>query len=347
MPNKLLSLARPEIVAMSAYRSARSEKVQGNIWLDANENPWDHSPYNRYPEPQPYLLAFYLSQLYDVKSNQLLITRGSDEGIDLLVRLFCAAGKDQIMICPPTYGMYRVAATIQGASVVEVPLLKEQNFSLNLPKILESWEPNVKLVFLCSPNNPTGNLLSTSDILSLCKKMDGKSIVVVDEAYIEFSSNDSLAKYLKDYSNLVVLRTLSKAYGLAGIRCGVTIANENIIELLKKIIAPYPIPKPIIKIALEFLNSDVFKNQIKIIQQERSRLFNFLSELSFVKKIWESESNFLIFEASDSRIVLEACLKKGIVLRDRSSEYNLSNCIRVTIGSPTENTLLMEALRDV
>lgn len=346
MPNKLLALARPEIVAMSAYRSARSEATKGSIWLDANENPWNNSPYNRYPEPQPSLLVANLSQIYDVELDQILITRGSDEGIDLLVRLFCGAGKDQIMICPPTYGMYKVAATIQGAGIVEIPLNKEQDFSLNLPEILENWRSSIKLIFLCSPNNPTGNLLATSDILSLCEKVDKKSIIVVDEAYIEFSTSNSLAKYLKDYPNLIVLRTLSKAYGLAGIRCGVTIANTEIIQLLKKIIAPYPIPKPIVNIASQSFNTDIFKKQIKIMHQERSRLFDFLSKLSFVKKVWKSEANFLLFEVSDSKMLLNACLNKGIVLRDRSSEHNLSNCIRVTIGNPTENTFLMEVLNE-
>src|SRR6185437_4605561 len=186
MQNELLALARPEIVAMSAYRSARSETTIGSIWLDANENPWNDGQYNRYPEPQPYSLVANLAAIYGVKSDQILVTRGSDEGIDLLLRLFCRAGQDQIMVCPPTYGMYKVAATIQGATVVEVPLLKEQNFMLNTAHILEVWKPSIKLVFLCSPNNPTGNLLTVQDILSLCKKLDKKSIIIVDEAYIEF-----------------------------------------------------------------------------------------------------------------------------------------------------------------
>ena len=175
-----------------------------------------------------------MSTLYGVKQEQLLVTRGSDEGIDLLVRLFCRAGKDQIMICPPTYGMYKVAAHIQGASVIEVPLIKEQHFALNVAEMLAVWQTSIKLIFLCSPNNPTGNLLAVSDILLLSKMLDKKSIVIVDEAYIEFSMRESLVKYLNDYPNLVVLRTLSKAYGLAGIRCGVTLANINIIQLLKK-----------------------------------------------------------------------------------------------------------------
>jgi histidinol-phosphate aminotransferase len=347
MQNELLALARPEIVAMSAYRSARSEVVKGNVWLDANENPWNDGLYNRYPEPQPYSLVTNLATVYGVKPDQMLVTRGSDEGIDLLLRLFCRAGQDQIMVCPPTYGMYKVAATIQGAAIVEVPLLKERDFALNLANILEVWQPSIKLVFLCSPNNPTGNLLAVQDILSLCKKLDKKSIIIVDEAYIEFSMSDSLVKYLNDYPNLVVLRTLSKAYGLAGIRCGVTIANPGIIQLLKKIIAPYPIPKPIVNIASKQLSLNAMQDQIKIIHQERNRLFSFLSNLSFIKKVWKSDANFLLFEASNSRMVMEACISNGIVLRDRSSDYNLNNCIRITIGDPNENTFLMGVLSRV
>ncbi len=347
MQNELLALARPEIVAMSAYRSARSEVAKGIVWLDANENPWSDGLYNRYPEPQPYSLVSDLATLYGLKPDQLLVTRGSDEGIDLLVRLFCRAGQDQILICPPTYGMYKVAATIQGAAIVEVPLLKEQGFALNLAKMLEIWQPGIKLVFLCSPNNPTGNLLAVPDVLSLCKKLNNKSIIIVDEAYVEFSASDSLIKYLDDYPNLVVLRTLSKAYGLAGIRCGVTVANPEIIQLLKKIIAPYPIPEPIVNIASNQLSLNLIEDQIKIIYQERDRLFGFISNLPFVKKVWKSNANFLLFEVSSSKKVMDICLNNGIVLRDRSSEYNLNNCIRVTIGSPVENTFFMEVLSRV
>lgn len=347
MENKLVALARPEIVAMSAYHSARSEATKGSIWLDANENPWNDGLYNRYPEPQPYSLISSLAIVYDVKPDQVLVTRGSDEGIDLLVRLFCRAGQDKIMICPPTYGMYKVAATIQGAAVVEVPLLKEQNFALNLANILEVWQDSIKLVFLCSPNNPTGNLLAVRDILSLCKKLDGKSIIIVDEAYIEFSISDSLAKYLNNYPNLIVLRTLSKAYGLAGIRLGATIGNGAIIQLLKKIIAPYPIPKPIVTIASQQLKASASSHQVKVINQEKKRLFNFLSNLSFVKKVWKSDANFLLLEVANSKMLLDVCLQNGIVVRDRGSDYNLKNCIRITIGTASENTFLMEVLSRV
>jgi histidinol-phosphate aminotransferase len=347
MQNKLLSLARQDIVAMSAYRSARSEAAKGSIWLDANESPWNDTQYNRYPEPQPSSLVANLSLIYGVKSAQILVTRGSDEGIDLLIRLFCQAGQDQIMLCPPTYGMYKVAATIQGAGIIEIPLLKAENFSLNVIDILQAWQPSIKLIFLCSPNNPTGNLLVTSDILLLCQKLHEKSIIVVDEAYIEFSLSDTLVKHIDDYPNLIVLRTLSKAYGLAGIRCGTTIANPCIIQLLKKIIAPYPISTPIIDIAYQQLCVGDVRKKIQIILQEREKLTAFLSKATFVKKTWESKANFILFEVLEKTKILETCLKNGIVIRDRSNEYNLSNCLRVTIGTPSENKFLMEILSNV
>jgi histidinol-phosphate aminotransferase len=348
MPNKLLALMRPEIVAMHAYRSARSEQseVANKIWLDANENSWGNM-YNRYPEPQPHVLTIALASLYATDPKQILVTRGSDEGIDLLVRLFCCAGQDQIMICPPTYGMYKVAATIQGAGIVEVALIKTEKFSLNLKAILQKWRPNIKIIFLCSPNNPTGNLLATADILTICQKLEGKAIVVVDEAYIEFSGNDGLSKYIKTYSNLIVLRTLSKAYGLAGIRLGTTIANPKIIQMLKKIIAPYPIAKPTADIACQQLQSADINKQIELINRGKAKLILFLSKLPFVKTVWESKANFLLFEVTDSQKIMEACFKNGVVLRDRSHEYALKNCIRVTIGNTNENKILMEALNHV
>ncbi len=345
--NKILALARQEIVAMKAYASARSLGVKGDIWLDANENPWDDSLYNRYPEPQPGQLISILSNLYKVSPEQILVTRGSDEGIDLLLRLFCRAGQDKIVICPPTYGMYKVAALIQGSGVVEVPLRKEQQFSLDVKAIVEVWDPTMKLIFLCSPNNPTGNLLNVADILALCKKLDGKSMVVVDEAYIEFSQSGSLIQQLDAYPNLIVLRTLSKAYGLAGIRCGSTLGDPSLIQLLKKVIAPYPVSEVVAELACQRLNFNDLRGQLKILLQEKMILSAFLSQLPFVKKVWESAANFLLVEVFDSRKVQQVCLSHGIVIRDRSNEYNLSNCIRMTIGTPNENKLLMEALRSV
>lgn len=347
MKNNIINLARQDIAAMNAYRSARSEALKGSVYLDANENTFSDTRYNRYPEQQPNELAKLLTKIYGVDRKQILITRGSDEGIDLLLRLFCRAGFDRIIICPPTYGMYRVAATIQGAETIEVPLIKSEGFVLDVKELLRAWEPSVKLIFLCSPNNPTGNALSKSDILSLCLFLNDKSVIVVDEAYIEFSNDESLTNYISEYPNLVILRTLSKAYGLAGVRCGSTIANSEIINLLTKIIAPYPIPVPVAEIVCQQLNSHITKNTINIIKQEKEKLADFLENLPSVKKVWKSQANYLLVEVVDANRMMNICLRYGIVLRNRSNEYGLKNCIRITIGSPSENALLCEVLSNV
>lgn len=345
MENNIINLARKEIVAMNAYRSARSEGLQGIVYLDANENAFSDQRYHRYPEPQPTELIGLLAKIYDVDAKKILITRGSDEGIDLLLRLFCHAGKDKVITCPPTYGMYKVAATVQGAEIIEVPLRKEEGFTLDVNALLRVWQPNIKLIFLCSPNNPTGNVLSKSDVLFICRSLHKQSIIVIDEAYIEFSDEESFTNFLEEYPNLVVLRTLSKAYGLAGVRCGVTIANTEIITLLRKIIAPYPIPIPVAQIILQQLNSENTQNIINTILQEKEKLAEFLEKLPSVKKIFKSQANFLLIEVADAEMMMNCCLQQGIVLRNRSNEYGLENCIRITIGLPSENALLREVLK--
>jgi len=337
-------LARPDILVMTAYRSARSENKSGSIWLDANENPFNGMHYNRYPEPQPAALLALFARLYETSPEKILVTRGSDEGIDLLVRLFCEAGKDNVMICPPTYGMYKIAATIQGVNTLEVPLCRENDFSLDLPAMMNAITANTKIIFLCSPNNPTGNLLDAESILALCTQLKNKCLVVVDEAYIEFSGASSMANYLDEYDNLVVLRTLSKAYGLAGMRCGVTLANTGIINLLKKIIAPYPLPSPITEaIGRELMDINIH-HQVSTIQTERNTLFQYLKQSSFVQAIWKSDANFILFESTAAKKILSLCLEHGIVIRDRSQEHGLMNCLRISIGTADENTYLREVL---
>lgn len=346
MQDELLALVRPEILALQAYRSARSEQTSGKIWLDANESPWnDATLYNRYPEPQPQTLVTALAKLYQVQPQQLLVTRGSDEGIDLLIRTFCRAYQDQIMLCPPTYGMYTVAANLQGATIVTVPLRQEKNFVLDLPRMLASKTEKVKLIFLCSPNNPTGNSLAAADILALCHAWAKEAFVIVDEAYIEFAEEESLTAALATQPNLIILRTLSKAYGLAGIRCGATLAHPTVINILKKVIAPYPIAQPIISIVTSRLAVNL-TDKIAQLRQERQNLAAFLQGLPWVKKVWPSQANFLLFAVDDSKKRLTHCQAHGIVLRDRSHEYGLENCLRVTVGLPQENALLMEVLQN-
>jgi len=350
----VLSLLRPEILALAPYSSARKESSGGRIWLDANENPLTPSAgkplLNRYPEPQPAELIAQLAAYYAVAENNILVTRGSDEGIDLLLRAFCRAGQDAILITPPTYGMYAVSAAIQNARVVTVPLLAEKNFSLDPTAVLAAITPSVKLVFLCSPNNPTGALLARDEVVRLVQALLGKAIVVVDEAYLEFAGSPSLTRELAGNPNLVILRTLSKAFGLAGIRCGVTIASPALIGVLQKIIAPYPVPTPVLQAALAAMTAEgltAARRSGQSLIAERIRVAARLATLPCVRRLWPSDSNFILFEVTDSARVMSATRAVGVVLRDRSRDYGLTNCVRMTIGTPEENNAALEVIARV
>lgn len=341
------------MLRLEGYSSARSEMSQmqeGMTWLDANENPYEPFPgkpetvsYNRYPDPQPQNLIKLFSALYHVPADSLLVTRGSDEGIDILMRMFCRDGKDAIMTCVPTYGYYKVAAAIQGAKVVEVSL--DKRFQLDVPAVLKARKPNIKLVILCSPNNPTGNLLDKKSILKICQKLKGKAVVVVDEAYLEFAKVVSMAEFVSENSNLVVLRTLSKAHALAGVRCGVTIASPKIIEIAKRVIAPYPIPVPTIRAVLRALSPDgmeLMQSHARILIAERERMRKILEKHKDVKKIYPSDTNFLLMETKNAQAFLETCRAKGVVLRNRSGD--VPNSVRLTIGTPVQNNKVLEIL---
>jgi histidinol-phosphate aminotransferase len=353
----VLKLVRPEILALTPYSSARTEaKGLGTagrkVWLDANENPETpsvHKPLlNRYPEPQPAELLENLAALYGVTPAELLVTRGSDEGIDLLLRAFCRAGQDAILITPPTYGMYAVAAGIQDARIVSVPLARENNFALDPAAVLAAVTPAVKLVFLCSPNNPTGHLLDRAAVLHLVRALAGRAVVVVDEAYLEFAGAPSLAAELFGNPNLVVLRTLSKAYGLAGARVGATLADPAVIGVLKKIIAPYPVPAPVLQAALTALapaGLAAARDSVAALVAERRRVAAALIRLPAVKKIWPSDANFLLAEVVDSARVLAAGRAAGVIWRDRNKD--VPGTIRLTIGTAEENNLTLEVLSRV
>ena len=350
----VLSLLRPEILALAPYSSARKESSGGRIWLDANENPLTPSAgkplLNRYPEPQPAELIAQLAAYYAVAENNILVTRGSDEGIDLLLRAFCRAGQDAILITPPTYGMYAVSAAIQNARVVTVPLLAEKNFSLDPTAVLAALTPSVKLVFLCSPNNPTGALLARDEVVRLVQALLGKAIVVVDEAYLEFADSPSLTQELVGNPNLVILRTLSKAFGLAGIRCGVTITSPALIGVLQKIIAPYPVPTPVLQAALVAMTAEgltAARRSVQSLIAERIRVAARLATLPGVRRLWPSDSNFILFEVTDSARVMSATRAVGVVLRDRSRDYGLTNCVRMTMGTPEENNAALEVIARV
>ncbi len=359
---QVLALVRPEILALAPYSSARKESKGGRVWLDANENPKTPAAalpsialakegrlnLNRYPEPQPADLIATLAALYGIAPAQALVTRGSDEGIDLLLRTFCRAGQDAILITPPTYGMYIVAACIQNARVVSVPLVRNTNFALEADAVLKAVTPDVKIVFLCSPNNPTGNLLDRAAVLRIVRSLAGKAVVAVDEAYVDFSGVPSLAAEIAANPNLIVLRTLSKAFGLAGARVGTTIADPAVIAVLQKVIAPYPVPAPVLQAALAALTPAglaAARESVATIVAERTRLAAALSKLPVVKLVWQSDANYLLIEVADSARVMAAGRAAGIIWRDRSKD--VPNTIRLTVGTAEENNSTLEVLSRV
>jgi histidinol-phosphate aminotransferase len=345
-------LARPEIVALKAYEHAAWEPALER--LHANELPWrsfaDESlaGLNRYPEPQPRALVERLASLYDVSVESVLVGRGSDEAIDLLVRGFCRAGHDSVVICPPTFGMYSVAARIQGANVLTVPLRADAGFALDEQAVLDQCKRDVKLVFLCSPNNPTGNLLSADSILRLTRALEGKAVVVVDEAYIEFSGAQSLARRIPELPHLAILRTLSKAYALAGARCGTLIADPEVILLLRKVIPPYAIAQLCMEAVLKALEPAqiaVSKARLETIRSERERMLAALPTCSNIVRVWSSAANFLLAEFEDAPLALARSRGARLLIRDVRGYPGLGRCLRITVGSPEQNNRLLDALR--
>jgi histidinol-phosphate aminotransferase len=345
----ILALARPEIVALKAYSHASWDPAFDR--LHANELPWraetDRSlaGLNRYPEPHPHVLAQRLAKLYGVREEQLLPGRGSDESIDLLVRGFCRAGIDNVILCPPTFGMYAVAARIQGAAVREVPLLKERGFALDTAGALAACDANTRLVFLCSPNNPTGNAMDPAAVLQLVEALSGKALVVVDEAYIEFSGDTSLTAVLARFPNLVVLRTLSKAYGLAGARVGSLIADPEIVALLSKVIPPYSIPQLTIEAVLATLGDvqiAIQRERVAQVRAERERLRAALATCRPVTKIWPSVANFLLVDFAAPEEVLAASRAAKLLIRDMRNVSPQS--LRISVGTPEQNDRLIRSL---
>lgn len=347
---RVLDLARPDILTLQPYQHAAWEPALER--MHANEMPWraDGDPsgtgLNRYPQPQPAELISRLAALYGVEPRNVLAGRGGDEGIDLLVRAFCRAGRDSILICPPTFGMYKVSARIQGAGVVEVPLVKENDFALDAEGVLAACGESVKLVFLCSPNNPTGNLLDRRAIELLCTRLANRAIVVVDEAYIEFSRTDSSVESIRRFENLVILRTLSKAYALAGARCGAVIAHADIISLLARVITPYALPTQTVESVLEFTDEAHCADSRKLVElllSERSRLGESLLHLPPIRRVWHSDANFVLVECVDAPRVLRAASAARLIIRDPQQSM-LPNCLRISIGTPEQNDRLLRAI---
>ena len=344
------SRARPDIVALEPYRHAAWEP--GLARLHANELPWrtpgddSQDGLNRYPEPQPRALIERLAALYRSPTETLLATRGSDEAIDLLTRAFCRAGEDAVVVCPPTFGMYAAAARIQGARVVGVPLLSERGFALDAHAVLRACGSDVKLVFLCSPNNPTGNLLDATAILELADALAGSALVVVDQAYIEFVAGAAAETLVPRAPNLAILRTLSKAHGLAGARLGTLIAEPDIIALLRKVIAPYAITQQTVELVLRVLGSPhlaQMHRRVEEILAERERLREAIARSPQTIRVLPSEANFFLVRRRDPALALGRAREAGLLVRDVRGLPGLADALRVTIGTPEQNERLLEA----
>lgn len=343
-------IQRQHLKQLTPYASARRSMSGGNIWLNANESPYsnsytvDDSKLNRYPEFQSKPLNQAYAEYAGIDASQVLSSRGSDEGIELLIRAFCEPGQDKVLICPPTYGMYAISAKTFAVGVTEVPLL--DNWQLDTEAVIEA-SAECKVVFLCSPSNPLGNALNTDDIEQVLQHSP-RSMVVVDEAYIEFSSGDSVVSWLERYPNLVVLRTLSKAFALAGIRCGFLLANDDIIELLQKVLAPYPMPDPTVQIAVQALQTsslERLQQQVATLLAERDRVQTALEQPPLTQ-VSESDTNFLLYQCEDAAGLVKTLADNGLLIRNQSAQRGLENVVRITIGSAAENDELIQQLKD-
>lgn len=334
-------LIRPNVRNLKPYSSARDEfKGSASVWLDANENP-NNTGLNRYPDPLQWKLKARISELKNVPKENIFLGNGSDEAIDLLFRAFCEPGKDKAIICSPTYGMYQVSADINNVEVVDVPLTAD--WQLNLIAIESEFsDSSIKLLFICSPNNPTGNCMQRSDVLQLASNFSG--LVVIDEAYIDFSEQESFVSELENHNNLVILQTLSKAWGLAGIRLGMAFANEEVIEVLNRIKPPYNVNQLTQEAALKKLNDlDGFQSEVNTILSERKRLGIELEKLKNVLHIYPSDANFLLVKFTQPKSIYNALTEQGIVVRDRSKVAE--GCLRITVGTPEENAQLLAELK--
>lgn len=343
-------LVRKNILNLKPYTSARDSYLEG-ILLDANENSLGSVvkderklELNRYPDPTQNILREKLSKYLSVNPNKLFLGVGSDEIIDLLIRIFCEPNKDSVLIPAPTYGMYKVACDINNVKTISVPLNK--NFQVDVNSTLKSIQRNTKIIFLCSPNNPTGNVLNKKNILKIAKMFNG--VIVIDEAYIDFVEEKSFIREIEKHKNIVILRTFSKAWGLAGIRCGYSIADEFITDLLFKIKAPYNLNKLTASIILEALNKVNNKTKfVKKLNSEKEKIIKELKEIKEVSRILKSDANFITFKIKNAKEVFRKLALGGIIIRDRSNQLNLENCLRVSIGTPTENRKFIKKLKEI
>jgi histidinol-phosphate aminotransferase len=343
----VMKLARKQVQALTPYLSARRIGGCGDVWLNANESPFDNeyqlnfSRLNRYTSCQPEAMIEAYAAYAGVTGEQVLTTRGADEGIELLIRAFCEPGDDAILFCPPTYGMYAISAETIGVERKVVPLTRD--WQLDLTAIEQNLD-EVKVVFVCSPNNPTGNLVRKEDIIALLELTRDQAIVVIDEAYIDFCPEASVVDLLAEFEHLAILRTLSKAFALAGLRCGFTLANKTLIEVLQKVIAPYPVPLPVEEIARQALSESGLarmKFQVLDLNANRAYLQAGLSTIPGVK-IYEGWGNFMLVEFPDGDALFKATWDNGIILRNSPVE----NCVRISVGNREECAKTLTFIRN-
>lgn len=349
--NPVVALARPDIVSLKPYSHAAW--LPSLTRLHANEAPWRPSGdvsgagLNRYPEPQPQELIARLAALYQVPGECVLATRGADEAIDLLSRVYLRAGSDAILQLSPTFGMYQVSARIQGAEVFEVALRRGLEWSFDPDELLSAWRPAMKLVYLCSPNNPTANSFERAAVEHICTALDGKAIVVIDEAYIEWSRGTSLTSWLQRFQTLAILRTLSKAHALAGARVGALLACADLVQLAKRVIPPYALPQPTVEAAIRALAPEELsrsRQRREALLTERERLHRALQSSPLIEKVWPSDTNFLLIDCHDVERFLRDGVAGGLIVRDLRGHPALPNSLRVTVGAPEHNDALLRAV---
>jgi len=349
---QLADLLRPHILTLTPYSSARDEYIgKEGVFLDANENPYGpafqgsttlSSSFNRYPDPYQAAIKEKLAPIKEVRPSQIFLGNGSDEPIDLLVRATCRPGKDSILIVPPTYGMYEVSATVNDVSLIRVPLTPD--FQLDAKAVFDAIEPTTKIVWLCSPNNPSGNQLDSEGIRQVIEGA-AHSLVVVDEAYIDFASDPSWTTQLDRYPNLVVLQTFSKAWGLAALRLGMCFASEELIRVLNKIKPPYNISAPTQELALKALDHVAQKDEmVQQILTERTILAELLQAMPMVQRVYPSDANFLLVRFDKAKEVFDYLIEQQVIVRDRSKVQLCAGCLRISVGTPTENSILLSRL---
>lgn len=337
----LAQLVRPNILALQPYSTARDEYAGGGIgvWLDANESPYDNGV-NRYPDPHQRELKAQLAALKGVRSGQIFLGNGSDEAIDLAFRIFCEPGRDTAVSIAPTYGMYRVAAQTNGVELREVPL--GADFSLPVEALLAAADGRTKLLWLCSPNNPTGNAFPATEIERLLRRFDG--MVVLDEAYVDFADGAGFLPRLDEFPNLIVLQTLSKAWGMAGLRIGLAFAAREVAALFSRVKYPYNIPGPTQRAAEEMLGRDLTP-QIAEIRSERRRLASELASCPCIERVYPSQTNFLLVRTPAPDALYDALIEAGIIVRNRSRAAGCEGCLRLTVGTTAENDRLLRTVK--